>query len=610
MAIVRGRELRYEAVNRAYRQYMGERDFIGRAAVDVVDELVAQGLIDVCDEVLRTGQPYIARDMRVQVRRFKGKAPVDTRVDFILQPLHDHAGVVDGIFLQGQDITSLRLAEDELRASREELAAALSALQAILDHSHDVICTTDSHGVYTRVSRRAELLWGYRPEEMVGRHFRDFIHPQDLESSSTHATALRDGEATTTFVNRIVHRDGSLVPVMWSSVWSEAHQTTFAIARDMREHQLAEEKLRQAQKMEAVGRLTGGVAHDFNNLLTAIIASAETLNEALQHTPELADMAQTVLDAADKGAELVRRLLTFSRQQPLAARPIDCDEFLGSMRAMLTRTLGEDVELVLDSADPGLRCAADPVELSSAILNLCFNARDAMPDGGRIVMKVSRVPRAEGHGPGLVSISVTDTGHGMSPDVLERATEPFFTTKAAGTGTGLGLSSVFGFVTQSGGRMDIHSAVGMGATVHLLLPETTQDANPEPLVRPSSRETLWVLIVEDDDLVREQVVRQLVALGHVATACRNPAEALERLAGGEAVDILMTDVVMPGRMNGRQLADHARLMNPGLRVLFISGYNQDTVLRKARRLPRTDFLPKPFRRSELGRRLSNLMLDD
>jgi len=604
MAIVRGPELRYEAVNRAYRQYMGERDFIGRNARDVVDELAAQGLLDICHDVVRTGKPYVGRDAPVKVRRFAEQPLVDTRVDFVFQPLRDDTGVVNGIFLQGQDITSWRLAEDELRASREELAAALSATEAILDHSYDVICTTDAQGVYTKVSRRAEQLWGHRPEEMIGRHFGDFVHPDDLERSSDHESNLRAGEATTAFVNRIVHRDGRSVPVMWSSVWSESHQTTFAIARDMREHDLAETKLRQAQKMEAIGRLTGGVAHDFNNLLTTVIGSAEVLREGLGHDAELQSLAELILQSADRGAELVNRLLSASRKQSLAPVSIECRAFLDDMARMLRRTIGEDVEVFVEVGEPELRCLADPSQLTAAVLNLALNGRDAMPNGGRLTLRASA---HEAEAKRWVVISVEDTGEGMSRATIDRAFEPFFTTKPLGRGSGLGLSMVYGFATQSGGRVEIDSEPGCGTRMKLYLPHTFARASlNQPSNIASEPAALGhVLVVEDDDTVRCQVQRQLVGLGYAVTATRDGPEALQRLAEDLQVDLLLTDIVMPGGMNGRQLADHARLLRPTLRVLFTSGYTEDVIIRTGGL--NADFLPKPYRRAQLARKVSEAL---
>jgi hypothetical protein len=606
MTIVRGPEHRYELANRAYRDYMGRRELFGRPAREVAGDLAGQGLVDICDQVYRSGVPYLGRGMKVFVQRESQGPPTETYVDFVFQPLREADGSISGIFCQGHEVTDLKLAEDELRASREELAAALSATEAIFDHSHDVICTVDRNGMFTKASRHCEQLWGYRPEELVGRPYMDFVHPDDFDRTRAIADQICGGQPTTAFMNRYLHKNGSIVPLMWSSVWSEAHQTMFAIARDMREHVAAEEKLRQAQKMEAVGRLTGGVAHDFNNLLTAVIGSAEALSDGLHDAPELQSMAQIVLEAAERGAELVNRLLAFSRRQPLAPQPIECAAFLQSFVRMVRRTLGEDIDVVVETDGGDLRCMADPAQLTSAMLNLCLNARDAMPNGGRLTLSARRQPEGD---EAWVVLSVEDTGTGMAPEVVDRALEPFFTTKAVGEGSGLGLSMVYGFATQSGGRMDIESEPGRGVRVQLYLPETCDPvAAPDPRRSPPSPVgNSHILVVEDDDLVRDQVRRQLMILGYRVTTASQGREALRRLAETPDMDLMLTDVVMPGGMNGRQLADHARLLKPGLRVLFTSGYTEDAIVRGS--VLDADLLPKPYRRAELGRRVAEALGD-
>jgi CheY-like chemotaxis protein len=366
----------------------------------------------------------------------------------------------------------------------------------------------------------------------------------------------------------------------------------------------AEEKLRQAQKMEAVGRLTGGVAHDFNNLLTAVIGSAEVLSHNLSDRPDLQPMADLVLEAAERGADLVSRLLAFSRRQPLAPQPIECTAFLETLVAMLRRTLGEDIEVAVTPFAGELRCLADPAQLTSAMLNLCFNARDAMPNGGRLAIAAARQP--ERYGTAWVVLSVEDTGAGMAPETIERALEPFFTTKPAGQGSGLGLSMVYGFATQSGGRLEIESELGRGARVKLYLPETCEavTAAVEPTPTPAATGQ-HILVVEDDDLVRAQAGRQLAALGYRVTEASHGREALDRLGQIADIDLVLTDVVMPGGMSGRQLADHARLLNPRLRILFTSGYTEDAIVKGGRLT--ADFLAKPYRRAELARKVAEAL---
>ena len=364
----------------------------------------------------------------------------------------------------------------------------------------------------------------------MGRRYIEFVHPDDIETTNAIATQIMAGVTTKAFTNRYMHRDGTAVPVMWSAAWSDEHQTMFAVARDMREHQAAEEKLRQAQKMEAVGQLTGGVAHDFNNLLTIVIGSAEMLVEGLADQPELEPLAHLVLDTAERGADLVSRLLAFSRQQPLVPQTVNCAALFRSLTPLLQRTIGSNIKIHLAAPD-SLYCLADPTHLTSALLNLCINARDAMPEGGRLIVgarldrtDIGERASSEPANANLVVLTVRDTGEGMTEAVIKRVIEPFFTTKAVGKGSGLGLSMVYGFATQSGGRLEIASEPGVGTTVSIYLPAalqadrapavTAQDVTASPVAR-------HILLVEDDDVLRQQVQRQLTRLGYRVTACED-----------------------------------------------------------------------------------------
>jgi CheY-like chemotaxis protein len=314
-------------------------------------------------------------------------------------------------------------------------------------------------------------------------------------------------------------------------------------------------------------------------------------------------MADLVLEAAERGAELVSRLLAFSRRQPLAPQPIECTAFLETLVRMLGRTIGEDIEIVVTPFADELRCLADPAQLISAMLNLCLNARDAMPGGGRLALAATR--QRERDGTRWVVLSVEDTGAGMAPETVERALEPFFTTKPVGQGSGLGLSMVYGFAEQSGGRLEIKSELGRGARVKLYLPETCCPVTDAPApAPPTAGAGQHILVVEDDDLVRAQVGRQLAALGYRVTPAADGREALDRLAQIADIDLVLTDVVMPGGMNGRQLADHARLLNPGLRILFTSGYTEDAIVKGGGLT--ADFLAKPYRRAELARKVAEV----
>jgi PAS domain S-box-containing protein len=479
-------------------------------------------------------------------------------------------------------------------------------MQTIFDQSLDVICTIDEEGRFASVSPRVESLWGHRAQDMAGRPFSDFLHPDDLEASRAEAERIRGGRPAKAYSNRFLHKDGGAIPMMWSAVWSPAHRMIFAIGRDMREHEAAEAKLRQAQKLEAVGRLTGGVAHDFNNLLTVVIGSSELLAEALADRPDLQPLAQLILDSAENGAALVSRLLAFSRQQSLVSQTMDSGRLLRTLLPILERTFAADIQIAVE-ADDGVRWSADPTQLVAAMLNLCLNARDAMHGGGRLTLGVRRAPGKDR----LVALSVTDTGEGMSPETIQRVMEPFFTTKPVGKGSGLGLSMAYGFAQQSGGRLAIESEPGRGTRVTLCLPESDDEVTLPAAAPPISAAARGrrILLVEDDLVVREQLTKQLIDLGHRVTAFATGPEALQWLTESGGVDLLMTDIVMPGGMNGRQLANYARALVPDVPILFTSGHSDDAQLSAARLLPRAGFLPKPYRRAELARALAEALVD-
>ena len=387
---------------------------------------------------------------------------------------------------------------------------------------------------------------------------------------------------------------------------------------DVHDERLAHEALQRKDKLEAVGRLTAGVAHDFNNLLTVITAGAEAIMDGLPGGHALRSEAELTLHAAERGADLVNRLLTVARQQPLRPRAVDAGQMLDALARLVRRTLGEDLELRVTHAGGPLFCLADPAQLESAMLNLCINARDAMRGGGALGLEsglVSFTEEAAAHfglrpGP-YVMLAVSDTGAGMSPETIRRAGEPFFTTKAVGRGSGLGLSMVYGFVRQSGGHFTISSTEGAGTTVRLYLPEAEapEAAAAAPDVAEPARPAApsHILLVEDDGLVRDQVARQLRALGHRVTAAADGRAALEALGGEETFALLMTDVVMPGGLNGRQLADQARLLRPALPVLFTSGYTDDAIVREGRSGAYAAFLAKPYRRAQLAAALQAIL---
>jgi signal transduction histidine kinase/ActR/RegA family two-component response regulator len=370
------------------------------------------------------------------------------------------------------------------------------------------------------------------------------------------------------------------------------------------------QRLRQTQRMDAVGQLTGGIAHDFNNLLTVILGNASMLAESLTDNHRLLMLAEMTSKAAERGAELTSRLLAFARRQPLTPVPTDVNRRIAGMDDLLRRTLGEHVEIETVRAAGLWQAMVDPGQLENAILNLCINARDAMAAGGRLTIETANVrldqAYAARHGevePGqYVMVAVSDTGTGMDEATLERAFEPFFTTKEVGKGSGLGLSMVYGFVKQSRGHVRIYSEPGHGTTVKLYLPRA--DAGAAAEAEPSGQPVVAggqerILVVEDEDLVREHVTNQLRGLGYDVVAVRNGPEAMAALRRG-GFGLLFTDVVMPGGMSGRQLADEARSLHPDLPVLFTSGYTENAIVHHGRLDRGVHLLQKPYRRQDLA----------
>jgi len=375
------------------------------------------------------------------------------------------------------------------------------------------------------------------------------------------------------------------------------------------------QKLRQSQKMEALGQLTGGLAHDFNNLLTVILGNAEYLTEQLSENVELHNFAEETVAAAERGAELTKSLLAFSRQQPLAPKDIDVGRQIMGMEVMLRRALGPHIEWKFMPGQDVWPATVDPAQLESAILNLVLNARDAMPKGGCVTVEVCNAPLDEAYDnvetrPGdYVMVAVTDTGTGMTSDVVARASEPFFTTKGVGKGTGLGLSMAYGFVKQSRGSMKIYSELGHGTAVKLYLPRGSaiqeMDERRDRTAAPGGSET--ILVVEDDDMVRPHVERQLKELGYRVILASNGPAALEILRLPGNIDLLFTDVVMVGGMFGPQLAGEAARIRPGIKVLYTSGYTENAAGQSGPLDPGIKLLNKPFRRQDLAEMLRSVL---
>jgi len=498
------------------------------------------------------------------------------------------------------------------RAENErERDATRSINQRIFETSLDLILVVDRQGYFLRVSPSARAILGHKPEEMIGRNAKDFVYAADLETTRQNMRHARRGRDPRNFDCRYVHRDGHLVPLTWTGIWSEPDQQYFFIGRDMSDWVLLESQLRQAQKMEAVGQLTGGVAHDFNNILTVIIGMTEILSQELAGNASLAPIVAAVDEAASRGAQLTQRMLAFARKQPLQARNVDLNEVVRRAATMLQPMLGEDVALKSVLAEGLWEALADPSQVEDAIFNLAVNARDAMPNGGALVIETSNAVLDDNYAaqnvevtPGeYVAVSITDSGSGMPPEVLERAFEPFFTTKEVGRGTGLGLSMVYGFAKQSRGHVKIYSEIGHGTRVMVFLPraaaaarenETTQHVRAHPV----GRET--ILVVEDNDAVRRVAVRILQGLGYQVREAADGPNALKVLRESDEIDLLFTDLIMPKGMSGQELLTRARALRPDLKALFTSGYSERFIKDRGATQEGVALLSKPYRSQNLA----------
>ncbi len=424
-----------------------------------------------------------------------------------------------------------------------------------------------------------------------------------------------------------MRKDGSrfFAHVVIDAIFENDQLMGFAkVTRDITERRRASELLDQtqralfqSQKMEALGKLTGGVAHDFNNVLQVLRGNLELLESRHRHDPWSAERLGNAVDAVERGAKLASQLLAFGRQQPLTPLIINPARHLRALDDLLRRALGEAVEIETIVAGGLWNTIVDPHQLENVILNLAINARDAMPDGGKLTLElanallddeyVSSVPELKAGQ--YVMLAVTDTGTGMSPEVMEKAFDPFFTTKPEGRGTGLGLSMAYGFVKQSGGHMKLYSEIGEGTTVRVYLPRSTGMAvDSEPCVaRGVVHGSETVLVVEDDLQVQSTVVEMLTGLGYAVLKANNAEQALAVVASGVHIDLLLTDVVMPGRVRSPEMAKRAVQMLPGLKVLFTSGYTQNAIVHGGRLDPGVELLRKPYSRHQLAAKVRQVL---
>jgi PAS domain S-box-containing protein len=516
----------------------------------------------------------------------------------------------------------LHAAVEAMRRVQRDLADSERRLRDIADSASDFFWETDAQGRLLYVSERFADFVGSQTEVLLGRFgFRDEIDtlteadwPRLTESLKARAPYrnLRVPITTMTGARKVLQVSGK--PMLDAAGRFLGYRGACSDVTDQIE---SADALFQAQKMETVGQLTGGLAHDFNNLLAVIIGNLELAEDALDDRERAGALLRKALGAAERGATLIQRLLAFARRQALSPRVVDVNALIAGLGDILEHSLGDRIALRRDlAADPWL-VRVDPSQLEAAILNLALNARDAMETGGLLSIATRNAPVGadDWHGrdplqPGdYVAVSISDTGSGMAPETLARAFEPFFTTKEAGRGSGLGLSMVYGFVRQSGGAVDARSAPGAGTTITLYLPrhvEAGAEAGAAAPGAPVGRGER-ILLVEDDAALRDLVARRLAALGYDAVAVEDARAALDRLGDGADIDLLLTDVVLPGGMYGDALAEEARRRRPDLPVLFMSGYPRSALDRLGRLDQAAQVLRKPFRNQELAARLRGLL---
>ncbi len=495
-------------------------------------------------------------------------------------------------------------------ATMEDISARKKAqreLTHVFDLSPDMICTVSFDGYFTRTNPAFTKVLGFSAEQLQQSLFLSFVHEDDRAATVNELGRLAEGQTTFGFTNRYRTASGEYRLLEWHSRADTDAKLIYAIARDQTDKRLLEEQVRHAQKMEAVGRLAGGVAHDFNNLLTAIVGFAEMAIEQLPASdPVRGDIAH-IVHAGHRATALTRQLLAFSRKQILAPRILDLNALVTGMQPMLQRLIGEHVELQTVLDDALLRISADAGQIEQVIMNLAVNARDAMPKGGVLCIGTDMVTLAAVR---YVRLTVNDTGVGMAPDVLTHLFEPFFTTKEQGKGTGLGLATVHGIVQQSGGSISVHSTTGVGSDFAVHFPAVDGAVVPVShpgtgAADPTGSET--ILLVEDQAEVREVVSQLLMRRGYVVLEACDGASALELLrTRTEAVDLILTDIVMPG-MNGREMVDRLEERHRGICVLYMSGYTDDEILKHGALHPDMNFLHKPFRAEQLLSRVRDIL---
>lgn len=507
--------------------------------------------------------------------------------------------------------------EDDIRASNirfQRIFETEPAGVALLDHELKVIDINQAG---------LEILGADDIDQIRGHTMPTLVIEEDYEKFRRHLHTVRGGKTDLVSFQIVDLKGKRRWQRMQSATIKFADDTPtgfISIVRDTTDEVATEAQLVQAQKMESIGRLTGGVAHDFNNLLTIVMGNAEILIEELEERPKLQKLATMIEAAAQRGAELTHRMLAFARRQVLRPTQLDTNVLLNRIVDMMGHLLGEDIQVRIEASEGLWSIAADPAQMESAILNLAINARDAMPKGGALTIETKNVTLDKDYAslnpdvtPGdYVQIAVSDSGIGMSPDVLNHVFDPFFTTKEVGKGSGLGLSMVYGFVKQSSGHIKIYSEVGQGTSIRIYLPRIGGDGTiatiETEVTIKDTRGNETILVTEDAESVRDYVTQQLESLGYTVVEASDAEEALSIMESRSDIDLLFTDVVLPGGINGRQLAEIALNKYPTLKVLYTTGYTENAVVHHGKLDAGVELLSKPYRREELARHV-RIVLD-
>lgn len=537
-------------------------------------------------------------------------------IEMDITPLSDAAGKTTHFVALQRNVTERRKWLEHLRLSEERF-------RLVTDASKDVIWDWDVRAGSVWWSDKLGTVFGHDPSRTPAllTDITACVHPDDIEKvRSGLARIVEGGGDVWQEKYRFLRSDGRIAFIRDRAIVLRDDQgaamRVIGSMVDVTQEREREAILRHSQKLDAIGQLTGGVAHDFNNLLTVVLNNGDFLVERLAADEDLRNMARQIVGAAERGAELTSRLLAVARQQPLSPQVTDLNEVVHSIAPLLRRSLGEDLEMEVVVANDLWPVEIDPGQMESALLNLTLNARDAMPSGGKLTIETANA-WIDAETAALISIekgpyavvAVTDTGTGMSPRIRERVLEPFFTTKA--DGSGLGLPMVFGFTKQSHGHLKIYSELNVGTTIKLYFPrsgaEGVETVSDKPSTETPKGRGQHILVVEDNPHVRENVVAMLASLGYRVTEAQNAAEALDILNGTDEIDLLFTDIVMPGGMNGHELALAARESRPGLLVLYTSGYTKNAIVHQGRLDPGVDLLSKPYRRQDLAQKLHSVL---